>query len=54
MWSGTSFAAPQVAGAVAALCSSSGLTPRQALATLLGGGRHLPDFGRAVQIMPGT
>jgi hypothetical protein len=54
-WTGTSFAAPQVAGAVAERCAAEpGTTPRQALAALLAGGRPTPDFGQALQILPGA
>ena len=55
VWSGSSFAAPQIAGAVARLCAqTAGLTPRQALAQLHARARPVPDFGRAVRILPGT
>jgi hypothetical protein len=53
-WTGTSFAAPQVAGGVARLCQERGLPPRQALRELLRHGRPIPDFGRAIEILPGT
>lgn len=55
LWSGTSFCAPQVAGAVARLCGEdAALTPRAALQRLLAGARHVPDFGRVVRLLPGT
>lgn len=55
VWTGTSFAAPQISGAVARLCSMDGeLTPRDALARLLANRHHLPDYGRAIRILPGT
>ena len=53
-WTGTSFAAPQVAGGVARLCQERGLAPRQALRELLRHGKPIPDFGRAIEILPGT
>jgi subtilisin family serine protease len=53
-WTGTSFAAPQVAGGVARLCQERGLAPRQALRELLRHGRPIPNFGRAIEILPGT
>ncbi len=55
VWSGTSFAAPQISGAVARLCSENdGMTPRQALTKLFEGQRRVPDFGVAIRILPGT
>ena len=53
-WSGTSFAAPQVAGAVARLMHERGLSARQAYVQLLSSGRPLPDFGQAFDILPGV
>jgi hypothetical protein len=53
-WTGTSFAAPQIAGGVARLCQERGLEPRRALHELLRHGKPIPDFGRAVEILPGT
>ena len=52
--SGTSFGAPQVAGAIARICREETQTPRQALGTLLGYGNPIPDFGLALRILPGT
>ncbi len=50
-WSGTSFAAPQVAGAVAGLMiEDTTLTAPAALDRLLGGGRPSPNLGRVVHI----
>jgi len=54
LWSGTSFAAPQVAGAVARIAQEQGLTPRQALRQLLAGRPFIPGYGRAVEILPPT
>jgi hypothetical protein len=53
-WSGTSFAAPQVAGAVARLMHEHGLGPRAAYVQLLATGRPLPDFGQAFSVLPGV
>jgi subtilisin family serine protease len=53
-WTGTSFAAPQIAGGVARLCQEQGLAPRSALKELLRHGTPIPDFGRAVEILPGS
>jgi len=55
VWSGTSFAAPQIAGEIARRClADPALTPRQALVDLLASGKPVPDFGRAVRLLPGT
>ncbi|MGH4018636.1 MAG: S8 family peptidase [Pseudonocardiaceae bacterium] len=54
LWTGTSFAAPQVAGAVAKIAQESGLTPRRALEQLLAGSPEIPGYGRAVRILPRT
>jgi subtilisin family serine protease len=54
VWTGTSFAAPQIAGAVARLCHEEGRAPRAALEELLRRGRPIKDFGVAVEILPGT
>jgi subtilisin family serine protease len=52
IWTGTSFAAPQVSGAVAQLAQDRGISPRDALALLLFGLPHLPGFGRRIRILP--
>lgn len=52
--SGTSYAAPQVVGAIARLCRELGATPRQATRLLLRNGKRIPDFGRALRFLPGT
>lgn len=52
LWTGTSFAAPQVAGAVAKIVQEEGCTPRRALRKLLAGRPELPEYGRAVRILP--
>ena len=53
VWSGTSFAAPQIAGAIARLYQDPGVTLRGALDQLLQVAVPIPDFGRAVQILKG-
>jgi hypothetical protein len=53
VWNGTSFAAPQVAGAVARGAQDLGVTPHEALVRLLRTGRPVPDFGQALRILPG-
>lgn len=53
IWNGTSFAAPQIAGAVARIARELDITPQQALVRLLRTGRPVPDFGQALRILPG-
>jgi subtilisin family serine protease len=53
VWSGTSFAAPQIAGALARLSGDEGISLREALRRLLAAGQEQPGFGRALQILPG-
>lgn len=52
-WSGTSFAAPQVSGAIARLHQVDGFPLREALARLLASGRPVPGAGQAWKILPG-
>jgi subtilisin family serine protease len=56
LWTGTSFAAPQVAGAVAKIAQEQGLTLRRALSELRSfpGQRDIPGYGRAIRILPPT
>jgi hypothetical protein len=54
LWTGTSFAAPQVAGAIAHIAQRAGIGPRAALGELLRGRPDLPDYGRALRILPPT
>lgn len=54
LWSGTSFAAPQVAGKVAALMHEHGVGARRAYALLRATGTTIPDYGRALRILPGV
>lgn len=55
-WSGTSFATPQICGAIVRIINESPapLTPRQALDDLLARGADIPGYGRALEILPGT
>jgi len=53
VWSGTSFAAPQLAGLVARLTPQQG-SPQLALAEIATQAVRLPDYGRALKILPGT
>jgi len=53
LWSGSSFAAPQVVGAVVRLCRERGLAPHDALRRLMERGVPVDGFGRALQVLPG-
>lgn len=54
VWSGTSFAAAQVTGLLAQRYQAGGgKTRRDVLREILAGGRSLPDFGQAIEILPG-
>lgn len=53
VWSGTSFAAPQITGAIARLYQAPGVSLRAALDQLLQVAVPVPGFGRAVQILKG-
>jgi hypothetical protein len=52
LWSGTSFAAPQVAGAIAKIALDDGVTPTEAKRRLLAGAREVPLYGKQVEILP--
>jgi thermitase len=54
IWSGTSFSAAQITGAVAQLCQLGDLDPADALALLLVGQPTLADYGYLLQILPGS
>jgi thermitase len=56
VWSGTSFSAPQISGAVARLMQENPAlaTPRAALDALLAGQPQLQGFGRILRLLPGT
>jgi hypothetical protein len=52
LWSGTSFAAPQVAGAIAKIAIDEGVTPSEAKRRLLNGALAMPLYGKRVEILP--
>jgi subtilisin family serine protease len=52
-WSGTSFAAPQIAGAVARVCQEEGLAPRAAVDKLDDFGKSIAGYGKAMRILQG-
>ena len=53
IWSGTSFAAPQIAGAVARISYEEGMEPRAAVDKLDAYGKEIPGFGKAMRILQG-
>jgi subtilisin family serine protease len=53
VWSGTSFAAPQVAGAVARISYEEGMAPRAAADKLDAFGKPIDGFGKAMRILQG-
>jgi hypothetical protein len=55
VWSGTSFAAPQIAGAITRTMREEGeIAPRAASWRLLARGTFLPGYGKAMCLLPGT
>jgi subtilisin family serine protease len=54
VWSGTSFSAPQIAGAISRAMREQGLSPRAAEKWVLDQGTALTNFGQAVCLLPGT
>jgi len=53
-WVGTSFAAPQVSGAIARTMTELGVPGPQAVDALLAAGKPVAGFGKALQILPGA
>ncbi len=53
-WLGTSFAAPQVSGAVARTMTELGVDGPQAVRALLAAGKPVAGFGKALHILPGA
>jgi len=54
VWSGTSFTAPQITGALARLHEECGYPLREALDRLLAAGEPVPGCGQALKILPGV
>jgi hypothetical protein len=54
LWSGTSFAAPQIAGAVARICQEGGMSPRDAVDKLHERGKPISCYGTGMQILEGV
>lgn len=54
VWSGTSFTAPQITGALARLHEEYGYPLREALDQLLDAGQPVPGYGQALKILPGV
>jgi len=54
VWSGTSFAAPQIAGAISRTMREKGLAPRAASQELIGGGTPIQGYGKSLRLPPGT
>jgi hypothetical protein len=52
LWSGTSFAAPQVAGAIAKIAIDGRVTPTEAKRRLLEEAGEIPLYGKRVEILP--
>src|SRR5215470_15358970 len=53
IWTGTSFAAPQIVGAVASICLAENVKPTEAVRSLTGG-TPIPGYGVPIKILPGT
>lgn len=55
MWTGTSFAAAQITGAISRRCRQDAVTPQAAADLLIAAGDEVDaDFGRGLEILPGT
>jgi thermitase len=55
VWSGTSFCAPQISGAIARACQENDVSPDQALAGLLAGRNAITNFGAVIdELLEGT
>lgn len=54
LWIGTSFAAPQITGAVARICLVEQVEPTEAIEMLKARGTVIPGYGRGVALLKGT
>jgi hypothetical protein len=54
VWTGSSFAAPQVTGALARRCDEFAESPPEALKKLVNGIPRTPEWGHVMTILPGT
>jgi thermitase len=54
LWTGTSFAAPQIVGAIARICRETGASARQAVDLLDQRGKPIRGFGKAMRILEGV
>jgi hypothetical protein len=55
VWTGTSFAAPQIAGAISKrMRDVPGMTAQGAVQAVLADGVRLADYGQALVLLPGT
>lgn len=54
IWSGTSFSAPQISGAVARLCQLGDATPGVAFGQLLAGQPTRLNYGSLIRLLPGS
>lgn len=55
IWTGTSFAAPQIVGEIASICLTTGQSPAQAVSILKSRGlKEITGYGTVVPILPGT
>jgi subtilisin family serine protease len=54
IWSGTSFAAPQIVGKVASICIEENVEPTDAIRILQGSGTYIPGYGYYVPLLEGT
>jgi subtilisin family serine protease len=53
VWSGTSFAAPQVAGAIARISQEENISVRDGAQRLADFGKEIPGYGKAMRILKG-